>query len=199
MQKLQPNPEFKKRNTETLLSLDKRKRSAFCTEDSENRTPDSLVFAVRFSMPLFSCLPFQSIAEESEKEWKERIWDTRDILIDSNREEDQLAIRFAIYHLTIMTSRRFPRGTSLLYNRFWPRFSVRLPGCCSGVPVKPSIRTVRSRIFFPRDARKQKKYICRGKTPTDWFPKACSFSPRSFARIEWVERLREESWKQRFS
>ncbi len=46
---------------------------------------------------------FQSIAEESEKEWKERIWDTRDILIDSNREEDQLAIRFAIYHLTIMT------------------------------------------------------------------------------------------------
>jgi len=45
---------------------------------------------------------FEDIAEESAKEWKERIWDKRDIKIESKNEIDQLAIRFAIYHLTIM-------------------------------------------------------------------------------------------------
>ena len=45
---------------------------------------------------------FEDIAEESAKEWDDRIWSRRDIAIESENEFDQLAIRFAIYHLTIM-------------------------------------------------------------------------------------------------
>ena len=45
---------------------------------------------------------FEDIAAESAKEWDERIWSRRDVTIESENEFDQLAIRFAIYHLTIM-------------------------------------------------------------------------------------------------
>ena len=45
---------------------------------------------------------FEDIAKESADEWKTRIWDERDITIDSENEIDQLAVRFAIYHLTVM-------------------------------------------------------------------------------------------------
>lgn len=46
---------------------------------------------------------FENIAEESAREWQTRIWDLRDVTIDSENEFDQLAIRFAIYHLTVMS------------------------------------------------------------------------------------------------
>lgn len=46
---------------------------------------------------------FEDIAEESAKEWDERIWSKRDITIESEDGFDQLAVRFAIYHLTIMS------------------------------------------------------------------------------------------------
>ncbi len=47
-------------------------------------------------------LTFDEIAEASAAEWKRRIWDVRDVEIESENGFDQLAIRFAIYHLTIM-------------------------------------------------------------------------------------------------
>ena len=44
---------------------------------------------------------FDDILDESAAEWDRKIWSQRDILIDGN-DLDQLAIRFAIYHLTCM-------------------------------------------------------------------------------------------------
>lgn len=46
-------------------------------------------------------LGFDELFDVSEKKWK-RIWDERSIDVDSNNDFDQLAIRFAIYHLTVM-------------------------------------------------------------------------------------------------
>lgn len=46
---------------------------------------------------------FDEIAKESADEWAEKIWAEKDIQIDTANEENQLAIRFAIYHLTIMS------------------------------------------------------------------------------------------------
>lgn len=65
--------------------------SLFCLEDTARR---ELLKAEEKS--------FDEIADESAAEWKERIWDERDVLIDSENDTDQLAIRFAIYHLTVM-------------------------------------------------------------------------------------------------
>ncbi len=45
---------------------------------------------------------FTDIYTESADEWQSRIWNSRDIVIDSSSPSDQLAIRFAIYHLTVM-------------------------------------------------------------------------------------------------
>lgn len=45
---------------------------------------------------------FDAIAEESAAEWDRKIWSQRDVKIDGN-DEDQLAIRFALYHLTCMS------------------------------------------------------------------------------------------------
>lgn len=45
---------------------------------------------------------FCTILAETEAEWKERIWDRRGITIEG-ADCDQLAIRFAIYHLTAMS------------------------------------------------------------------------------------------------
>lgn len=46
---------------------------------------------------------YDEIAAESAKEWKETIWDRTPILIQSEDAYDQLAVRFAQYHLRIMT------------------------------------------------------------------------------------------------
>ena len=46
---------------------------------------------------------YDTILLESAKEWKTRIWDENPITIESEDSFDQLAIRFAKYHLTIMT------------------------------------------------------------------------------------------------
>lgn len=62
-----------------------------------------LVNDAREHMSSVRTLSFETIAEESAKEWENRIWSERDIVIDSTRCEDQLAIRFAIYHLTVMS------------------------------------------------------------------------------------------------
>lgn len=46
---------------------------------------------------------FEEILSASAKEWERKIWSYRDVKIESENESDQLAIRFAIYHLTIMS------------------------------------------------------------------------------------------------
>jgi len=43
-----------------------------------------------------------TLLAESEREWCERIWDNRDVIIEG-ADCDQLALRFAIYHLTAMS------------------------------------------------------------------------------------------------
>ncbi len=42
------------------------------------------------------------VIAESEEEWNRRIWDVRDVIIDG-ADCDQLAVRFALYHLTAMS------------------------------------------------------------------------------------------------
>lgn len=49
-------------------------------------------------------LGYDALMEESRKKWKE-IWDREDVRIISRDHFDQLAVRFAIYHLNIMVKR----------------------------------------------------------------------------------------------
>ncbi|MBO4229991.1 MAG: glycoside hydrolase family 65 protein [Clostridia bacterium] len=49
-----------------------------------------------------SRLPLTSHLQESEREWERRIWSERDAVIDGN-DLDQLALRFAVYHMTVMS------------------------------------------------------------------------------------------------
>lgn len=46
---------------------------------------------------------YDTLAKESANAWKEQVWDQMPILIDSSNPFDQLAIRFAQYHLYVMT------------------------------------------------------------------------------------------------
>lgn len=46
---------------------------------------------------------YETLAAESAAMWKERVWDKTPILIDCEDPMDQLAIRFAQYHLYVMT------------------------------------------------------------------------------------------------
>ncbi len=55
------------------------------------------------ALKLSSSQGYDTILLESAKEWKTRIWDENPITIESEDSFDQLAIRFAKYHLTIMT------------------------------------------------------------------------------------------------
>lgn len=45
---------------------------------------------------------YRELWEDHRKAWQEQIWDACDIEIDSDHPEDQLALRSAIYHLTVM-------------------------------------------------------------------------------------------------
>lgn len=64
--------------------------SLFCLTDTARR---ALLSAEKQS--------FDEIADESAAEWEERIWSQRDVAIDGP-DTDQLALRFAVYHLTVM-------------------------------------------------------------------------------------------------
>ncbi len=46
---------------------------------------------------------YKKLAEENKEEWKEKVWDKYKIDIKTNNDIDILSLRFAIYHLTIMT------------------------------------------------------------------------------------------------
>lgn len=49
-------------------------------------------------------LGYDALMEESQKQWR-KIWDREDVRIVSNDHFDQLAVRFAVYHLNIMVKR----------------------------------------------------------------------------------------------
>lgn len=46
---------------------------------------------------------YDALAEESAKAWNERVWSRTPVLIESDNPMDQLAVRFAQYHLYVMT------------------------------------------------------------------------------------------------
>ena len=50
-----------------------------------------------------SQIGYCELFDAHKKTWKERVWDVAPVEIDSNDEYDQLAIRFAQYHMTVMT------------------------------------------------------------------------------------------------
>lgn len=50
-----------------------------------------------------AAVPFSTHAEESAAVWMKKIWEPKDIQVESANDFDQLALRFAIYHLTVMT------------------------------------------------------------------------------------------------
>lgn len=64
--------------------------SLFCLEDTAKK---AVLEAENLS--------FDEILAASEEEWERRIWSERDVVIDGS-DTDQLAVRFALYHLTVM-------------------------------------------------------------------------------------------------
>ncbi len=46
---------------------------------------------------------YKSLAESHRKAWQDRVWDTLRFEVESENPEDQLALRFSLYHLTAMT------------------------------------------------------------------------------------------------
>jgi len=46
---------------------------------------------------------YDFIVQDSAEEWKQKVWDKTPIIIESEDEFDQLAMRFAQYHLSVMT------------------------------------------------------------------------------------------------
>lgn len=46
---------------------------------------------------------FDGLFLKSAESWQEKVWNVKDIIVDSENDMDQLAIRFAIYHLTVMS------------------------------------------------------------------------------------------------
>lgn len=52
-----------------------------------------------------SAAGYEALFQESAAAWDKKVWSVSDIEIDSRNEQDQLAIRFAVYHLNSMTPR----------------------------------------------------------------------------------------------
>ena len=78
--------------------------NVFTNRDKERDGCDMarLVSDAREHMKAACDLTFEDILAESAAEWDRRVWSFRDIKLDTENEADQLAIRFALYHLTIM-------------------------------------------------------------------------------------------------
>jgi hypothetical glycosyl hydrolase len=78
--------------------------TVFMNRDKElNDCDESRLSSVSAAhMESVSALSFDEIAAESAAEWQKRIWDERDVKIEGS-DIDQLAVRFALYHLTVMS------------------------------------------------------------------------------------------------
>ncbi|MBQ8559603.1 MAG: hypothetical protein IJ439_06440 [Tyzzerella sp.] len=71
-------------------------------EDSSKPGRDFLLCREKAEMKKLCERGYRKIWERSQKCWKQ-LWQKRDVEISGKVEYDQLAVRFAIYHLTIMT------------------------------------------------------------------------------------------------
>lgn len=76
----------------------------FTSRDRERDGCDMarLVADSREHMKKVRNMTFEKILEESAAEWERRVWSCRDVKVDSENETDCLALRFAVYHLTVM-------------------------------------------------------------------------------------------------
>ncbi|PKM58609.1 MAG: family 65 glycosyl hydrolase [Firmicutes bacterium HGW-Firmicutes-3] len=77
----------------------------YCSRELENEGVDLEVLKKRSSKHIKSVSEkgYEKLYQESAVSWDEKIWQKYDIIIDCPQGFDQLALRFAIYHLTIMT------------------------------------------------------------------------------------------------
>lgn len=91
---------LKKGQTLTVTKIS----NVFTSRDKERDGCDMarLVSDAREHMKAVHDMTFEKILSESAAEWDRRVWSYRDIKIDTENEADQLAVRFALYHLTIM-------------------------------------------------------------------------------------------------
>ena len=72
-------------------------------KEMEGKNLDELRDASLSALKAAAALPFSVHAEESAAVWMKKIWEPKDIQVDSANDFDQLALRFALYHLTVMT------------------------------------------------------------------------------------------------
>lgn len=78
--------------------------NVFTNRDREREGCDmcALVADARAHMESNKSKSFEELLDASADEWMERVWSTRDVKIECEDPADQLAVRFAIYHLTVM-------------------------------------------------------------------------------------------------
>ena len=69
----------------------------------KNRSLEKLQIDTKDSIGILAEIGYQSLMEESAKEWEEQIWSKAPIKIESSNTKDQLALRFIQYHLAVMT------------------------------------------------------------------------------------------------
>lgn len=81
--------------------------TVYTSRDKEFNTPhyDIQQLRERSLQDLKACADsgYASLFEVHRNTWQERVWDTYNLNIESDIPFDELALRFAIYHLTIMT------------------------------------------------------------------------------------------------
>lgn len=87
-------------NTLTITKIS----NVFTGRDKERDGCDmaTLVSDAAAHMASVKARTLEDILEESAAEWDRRVWSVRDVVVKSDKEEFQLAARFALYHLTIM-------------------------------------------------------------------------------------------------
>ncbi len=72
-------------------------------KEMEGKSLDELREISLEALKAAAAIPFSTHAEESAAVWMKKIWEPKDIQVESTSDFDQLALRFAIYHLTVMT------------------------------------------------------------------------------------------------
>lgn len=114
---------------------------------------------------------FDRVLEQSAAAWQESVWNSKDIKIDSVNSFDQLALRFAAYHLTVMSPVHDNRmnigakgmsGEGYKGHTFWDTEIFMLPHFIWSDP-----KSARSLIEYRYNCiegarRKAKEYNCEG-------------------------------------
>ncbi len=79
--------------------------NVYTSRDKENKGKDlkEIQTDALEKLKLYYESTFEELAGKSKNVWEQAIWNKNDICIKSKNEFDQLAIRFAIYHIYVMT------------------------------------------------------------------------------------------------